>query len=197
MYLQSWRRTSPKKRNHHDLGCIYKRWSKASCKKGEDVWPKVVWIIFAKVIRGWKVELSIDEWTEVQSRDWEAKLRRKMPGQFQKPIPSLYWKWLHCNVRQRRTSRCLASQGYDELDELEDVMLKRLTKSWGRNSSPSMRSCLPSDQHRDLACQVLNIVIMPANAVEFIDLPGIAVKATISNIVWVGGEKLSIVWGIF
>ena len=55
-----------------------------------------------------------------------------------------------------------------------------------------MRSCLPSDQHRDLACQVLNIVIMPANAVEFIDLPGIAVKATISNIVWVGGEKLSI-----
>ena len=148
--------------------------------------------IFAKVIRGWKVELSIDEWTEVQSRDWEAKLRRRMPGQFQKPIPSLYWKWLHCNVRQRRTSRCLASQGYDELDELEDVMLKRSTKSWGRNSSPSMRSCLPSDQHRDLACQVLNIVIMPANAVEFIDLPGIAVKATISNIVWVGGEKLSI-----
>ena len=36
---------------------------------------------------------------------------------------------------------------------------------------------------------VISIVIMPANAVEFIDLPGIAVKATISNIVWVGGEK--------
>ena len=42
----------------------------------------------------------------------------------------------------------------------------------------------------DHACQVINIVNMPANAVEFIDLPGIAVKATISNIVWVGGEKL-------
>ena len=28
---------------------------------------------------------------------------------------------------------------------------------------------------------------MPANAVELINLPGVAVKATISNIVWVGG----------
>ena len=29
---------------------------------------------------------------------------------------------------------------------------------------------------------------MPANAVKLINLPGVAVKATISNIVWVGGE---------
>ena len=28
---------------------------------------------------------------------------------------------------------------------------------------------------------------MPANAVELVNLPGVAVKATISNIVWVGG----------
>ena len=28
---------------------------------------------------------------------------------------------------------------------------------------------------------------MPVNAVEFVNLPGVAVKATISNIVWVGG----------
>ena len=33
---------------------------------------------------------------------------------------------------------------------------------------------------------------MPANAVKLINLPGVAVKATISNIVWVGGEINSI-----
>ena len=138
MYLQSWRRTNPKKRNHHDLWCILKgdlkravRKVKMSGQKScESSSPK--WLEEAKKLN-WALMSGQKSSQGSERPSWDGRCLAIWPISKTDSQPILKVASLQCEAKenimlfsQSGIWRADSVLGY----EFEDIMLKRSTKSW-------------------------------------------------------------------
>ena len=180
MYLQSWRRTNPKKRNHHDLGCILKGDLKRAVRK-------------VKMSGQKSCESSSPKWLEAEKLNWAlmsgqkssqgserpswdgrylANFKNRFPAYIESGFIAMWGKGEHHAVQPVRdmTSRFRARlriwrHNVEEVNKKLRREFIPVNAAERVNNEKVLLERRPSEWTRDLACQVINIVTMPANLI--------------------------------